>query len=79
MSYLNKEYISVTGTDFTQYINTEEDAKKFEEMNECEKRCDRPARECIDDIVKSLNLGRELMGITAKVVHIKGPASPSLN
>lgn len=79
MSYLNKKYVSVTGTDFTPYINTEEDARKFEEMNECEKRCNAPLKECIEDVVKALNMGRELMGISAKVHHIKGPASPTLN
>ena len=79
MSYLDKKYISFTGTDFTPYVNTEEDAKKFEELNECEKRCDRPVKECIDDVVKALNLGRDLMGISARVTHIKGPASPTLN
>lgn len=79
MSYLDKKYISPTGHDFTPYVNNEEDFRKFEEMCECEKRCNVPVAQCIDDVVKSLNLGRELMGISAKVHHVKGPSSPSLN
>ena len=77
MSYLDKEYIAPTGHDFTQYVRTKEDAEKFDQMAKLEEECRGvPAAECIHKVVQALNMGRELMGVKARVM-IQG--NPKLN
>ncbi len=72
MSYQDKKYIAPTGHDFTQYVNTEEDFKIFEKMCEHEEKTrDVPVADCIEDVVAALNLGRDLMGVSARVNVIK--------
>lgn len=71
MSYLNKDYIAPTGHDYTKWVNTEEDAKIFEEMCEHEEKTRGVlAKDCIEHIVAALNLGRDLQGIKARVNYI---------
>jgi hypothetical protein len=80
MSYLNKQYISPSGTDFTEWILTEHDAAIFEEMSALEEQCrDVPVKDCIEKVVKALNLGRDLQGISARVNYIGTPRNPQLN
>lgn len=79
MSYLDRQYISTSGHDYTPYINNAEDFEKFEEMIEHENKCiGVPAEQCIEDIVAFLNIGRELMGIEHKVIYI-GKQNPQMN
>lgn len=79
MSYLDKQYIAPSGHDFTPYVHTPEDVEKFEKMSELEMQCiGVPAKECINQVVESLNLGRELQGIEHKVIYI-GQQNPELN
>ena len=74
MSYLDKKYISTTGHDFTEFVNTEEDAKIFDEMVEHERQCiGIPASQCITHVVDALNLGRKLQGIKHKVILMGNP------
>ena len=80
MSYLNGKYISPVGSDFTDFVNTEEDYNKFQRISELEtSTIGVPAKDCMDAVVEALNLGRELQGIKARVNHIKGPSNPQLN
>ena len=68
-----KKYVSYLGYDFTQYVKTEEDVKKFERLCECEKRTKGvPLRDCVHDVAEVLNLSAELKG-HRRHVHVQGP------
>jgi len=63
MTENEKKYVSYLGYDFTQYVKTEEDVKKFERLCECEKRTKGvPLRDCVHDVAEVLNLSAELKG-----------------
>lgn len=67
-----KKYVSYLGYDFTQYVKTEEDVKKFEKLCECEKRTEGVSlRDCVHDVAEVLNLSRELKG-GVRNVHVQG-------
>lgn len=58
-----KQYISPLGFDFTEFVKTDEDIKMFEEMSESESRTKGVRlKDCIEDVVKALRLGRILKG-----------------
>lgn len=79
MSFQNKQYIAVSGHDFTPYIHTQEDVDKFEKMCELEsKTVGVPVKDCINEVVEALNLGRELQGIKHKVIYL-GEQDPKNN
>lgn len=63
MTEKSKKYVSYLGYDFTDYVKTEEDVKKFNRLCECEKRTKGvPLKDCVHDVAEVLNLSRELKG-----------------
>jgi hypothetical protein len=69
-----KKYVSFLGRDYTQYVKTEEDVKKFERLCECEKRTKGVLlKDCVHDVAEVLNLDRELrFGQKQKSVFVQG-------
>lgn len=79
MSYLDKQYISLSGYDFTPYIHNQDDVDKFERVLYLEERIqDIPVKGCIEQVVELVNLMRDLYGITGKFIYI-GKQNPALN
>jgi hypothetical protein len=67
-----KKYVSYLGYDFTQYVKTDEDVKKFEKVCELEKKCENVAlRDCVHDVAEVLNLSAELKG-HKRHVYVQG-------
>ena len=59
----NKKYISPVGTDLTDFIKTDEDIRLFEEMCRCEERTKGVLlKDCIEDVVRALQIDRQLRG-----------------
>ena len=56
----NKQYISPVGSDFTEFIKTDEDLEKFNQLCAAQIRTiDVPLKECLGDVVLALKLGNE--------------------
>ena len=64
------KYISHLGYDYTKYVETEEDKADFAKICELEKASQRPAKECMAQVVECLNLDRKLRGKGRKVGKI---------
>ncbi len=63
MNETEKKYVSYLGYDYTQYVKTEEDVKKFEKLCELEKKTKGVLlRNCVNEVAEVLNLDRELKG-----------------
>jgi hypothetical protein len=72
MTGSEKKYVSFLGYDYTQYVKTEGDVKKFERLCECEKRTkDVPLKDCVHDVAEVLNLDSELKGGRRRA-HVQG-------
>lgn len=70
-----KKYVSYLGYDFTQYVKTEEDVKKFEKLCELEKKCKGVSlKDCVHEVAEVLNLSAELKG-HARHVFVQGNVS----
>jgi len=55
--------VSFLGYDYTQYVKTDDDVKKFEKLCELEKKTKGVVlRECVNEVAEVLNLDRELRG-----------------
>lgn len=79
MSFQDKQYISPTGSDFTEWVNTQEDVDLFEKMCEHEKKTiGVPMIKCIEDVVEAVNIGRQLQGKKSRVKYI-GMQRPDMN
>lgn len=67
-----KKYVSFLGYDYTDYVKTEEDEKKFERLCECEKKSKGvPLKDCVQYVVECLNLDAELRNLKRKC-HLQG-------
>lgn len=79
MSFLDKQYVTLSGHDFTPYVHNQDDLDVFNKLLEHEEKCiDVPAEDCIEDIMAFLNLARQLQGIEKEVIYI-GKQNPQLN
>lgn len=63
MNETEKKYVSYLGYDYTQYVKTEDDVKKFEKLCELEKKTKGVKLNlCVNEVAEVLNLDRELRG-----------------
>jgi hypothetical protein len=74
MENTEKKYVSHLGYDYTEFVKTDEDRKKFERLCECEKNSHRPLKECVNDVAEVLNLDAELRGFK-KRAYVQGNAN----
>ena len=74
MENTEKRYVSHLGHDYTDFVKTDEDRKKFERLCECEKNLNRPLKECVYDVAEALNLDAELKG-HGRRVYVQGNAN----
>ena len=63
MENTEKRYVSHLGYDYTEFVKTDEDRKKFERLCECERKSDGVLlRDCVHFVAEALNLDSELRG-----------------
>jgi hypothetical protein len=70
---MNKQYIDLMGTDFTEWMTSPEQIALFEKMCELEALCKRPINECYREVVEVLNLEAQIKGRPKKAYIQAGP------
>lgn len=75
MENTEKRYVSHLGHDYTDFVKTDEDRKKFERLCECERQSDGVLlRDCVHFVAEALNLDAELKG-HGRRVYVQGNAN----
>lgn len=75
-----KQFISPTGFDYTEYIETEENLKDFEKICELEESVRNvPFKECTHRVAEAINLDRKLRSRGVPYAKVLVQGNPNLN
>ena len=70
---MDKTYIDLIGTDFTQWMTSPEQIALFEKMCELQEFCKRPVPECYKQLIEALNLEAQIKGLPKRASFQAGP------
>lgn len=63
----------ILGDDFTDFIKSEEDMKDFERMKDYLKVLEKPAKECIHEVLEFERIRRRLLGLPELKIIFQQP------